>query len=246
MKGNVEHGTGAHSLTGVHIGVLGATGPAGSALGVRLCDLGHEVTLGSRDATRGRNVRDELVAKWPDHDLSALHGGDNAAAAAAEVVVVATPWDGAAPTVKALAEELEGKIVICMANALTRVGKEFQPLIPPRGSVAADVAAAIPNARVVAGFHHIPARELGDLDNPVDCDVLVCSDHPEATRVVVELADAIPGIRGVNAGRLTAAGAIESLTAILIGMNIRYKAHLSIRLSGLPEAAGGTVAGAAR
>lgn len=224
------------------IGVLGATGPAGSALAVRLCALGHDVTLGSRDATRAEAVRDELVAKWPSHELSQLHAGDNAGAAACDVVVVATPWDGAAPTVAALGDALRGKVLICMANALTRVGKEFQPLIPPRGSVAADVAAAAPDAKVVAAFQHVPARELGDLDGEVDCDVLVCSDHPDATAVAIELADAIPGMRGVNAGRLTAAGSIEALTAILIGMNIRYKAHLSIRLSGLPDADGGAAA----
>ena len=178
-------------------------------------------------------MRDDLVATWPDHDLSGLDAADNAGAAACDVVVVATPWDGAAPTVAALADALAGKTVICMANALTRVGKEFQPLIPPRGSVAADVAAAAPEARVVAAFHHVPARELGEIGTPVECDVLVCSDHPEACETVIELAGQIPGMRGVNAGRLSAAGPIEALTAILIGMNVRYRAHLSVKLSGL-------------
>jgi NADPH-dependent F420 reductase len=205
---------------------------------VRLCDLGHEVTLGSRDPARAEAVRAKLVAKWPDHDLSRLRGADNAGAASAEIVVVATPWEGAAPTVKALAPAVEGKVVICMANALTRVGKEFQPLIPARGSVAADVAAAVPASRVVAAFHHVPARELGDLDGEVDCDVLVCSVDDDATGVVVTLAEAIPGMRAVNAGRLTAAGPVEALTAVLIGMNVRYKAHLSIRLSGLADPPG--------
>ncbi len=225
-------------MTPVHIGVLGATGPAGSALGARLCDLGHRVTLGSRDPARAEAVRQELVDAWPDRDLSGLEGADNAGAAAAEMVVVATPWDGAAPTVAGLAEALEGKIVICMANALTRVGKEFQALVPPRGSVAADVAATIPRSRVVAAFHHVPARELGTLDAEVDCDVLVCSDDPEATATVIELAGSIPGMRALDAGRLTAASAVEALTAVLIGMNVRYKAHLSIRLSGLEGAPG--------
>ncbi len=222
----------------MHIGVLGGTGPAGSALGARWASLGHDVTLGSRDAARAEAKRAELVDKWADHDLSRLAAADNAGAAACELVVVATPWDGAAPTVAAHAGALAGKTVLCMANALTRVGKEFQPLIPPRGSVAADVAAAVPDALVVAGFHHVPARELGDLDNPVDCDVLVCSDHPGPRDTVIGLADEIPGVRGVDAGRLTAAGAIEALTAILIGMNVRHRAHLSIRLSGLPEGTG--------
>ena len=185
-------------------------------------------------------MRSELVAKWPDHDLGGLTAADNAGAARGEVVVVATPWDGAAPTVAALADQLDGKVVISMANALTRVGKEFQPLIPPRGSVAADVAAALPGSQVAAAFQHVPAAELGDLDAPVDCDVLVCSDHPEATRVASELVDAIPGMRAVDAGRLTAAGSIEALTAILIGMNVRYRTRLSIRLSGLPDGHGGS------
>lgn len=219
----------------MHIGILGGTGPAGSALGARWVSLGHQVTLGSRDAARADAKRAELVEKWPDRDLSGLHAADNAGAAACDLVVVATPWDGAAPTVQAHAEALAGKTLLCMANALTRVGKEFQPLIPPRGSVAADVAAAVPDSTVVAAFHHVPARELGDLDNPVDCDVLVCSDDPAALEQVRQLSDQIPGIRAVDAGRLTAAGAIEALTAVLIGMNVRHRAHLSIRLSGLPR-----------
>jgi NADPH-dependent F420 reductase len=136
--------------------------------------------------------------------------------------------------VAALAEALDGKVVISMANALTRVGKEFQPLIPPRGSVAADVQAAVPGALVAAAFHHVPAKELGALDHPVECDVLVCSDHSEATAVTSALIADIPGMRALDAGRLTAAGAIESLTAVLIGMNVRYRTRLSVRLTGLP------------
>ena len=179
-------------------------------------------------------MRVGLVELWPGRTL-ALTAADNEGAAGADVVVVATPWDGAAPTVSALAELLDGKVVISMANALTRVGKEFQPLIPPRGSVAADVQAAAPGALVAAAWHHVPAKELGALDHPVECDVLVCSDHAEALRVATELTNEIPGMRALDAGRLTSAGAVESLTAVLIGMNVRYRSRLSVRLTGLPE-----------
>jgi NADPH-dependent F420 reductase len=202
-----------------------------------LASLGHGVILGSRAADRAEEVRADLVAKWPEHDLSGLTAADNEGAAAADVVVVATPWDGAAPTVAGLAGLLDGKVLISMANALTRVGKEFQPLLPPRGSVAADIAAAAPGALVAAAFQHVPAAELGDLDSEVDCDVLVCSDHPAATEVTARLVDDIPGMRSVDAGRLASAGPIESLTAILVGMNVRYRSHLSIRLTGLPARA---------
>ena len=84
------------------------------------------------------------------------------------VVVIATPWDAAYGTATSVADDLDGKVVICMANALTRIGKEFQPLVPPRGSVAASVQAAVPGCRVSAGFHHVPAKELGDLDHPIE------------------------------------------------------------------------------
>lgn len=217
------------------IGVLGATGPAGSALGARLAVAGHQVTLGSRAVERAEEVRQTLVDQWPDHDLTTLVAGDNAAAAAAELVVVATPWDGAVPTVRPLADALAGKVVVSMANALVRIDKEFQPLITSRGSVAGEIAAAIPCSRVAAAFHHVPAAELGDLAGEVETDVMVCSDHPDATAAVTGLIADIPGMRALDAGRLTSAGAIESLTAVLIGMNVRYRTRLSIRVSGLRE-----------
>ena len=84
------------------------------------------------------------------------------------MVVIATPWDGATQTATSVAGHLDGKIVISMANAVIRIGKEFQPLVPPRGSVAASVQAAVPKCQVAAAFHHVPAKELGDLDHPID------------------------------------------------------------------------------
>ena len=83
-------------------------------------------------------------------------------------MVIATPWDGATRTASTVADSLRGKVVISMANALTRIGKEFQPLVPPRGSVAASVQAAVPECMVAAAFHHVPAKELGDLNEPIE------------------------------------------------------------------------------
>jgi len=149
------------------IGVLGATGPAGSGLAVRLSSLGYEVWIGSRSKYRAMEVVDGLTDKWPDKDLN-LHAGDNQDAARADVVVVATPWDAAAATVMPLADLLAGKVVISMANALAKVAHEFQPLVPPRGSVAASIQAAIPQSLVSAAMHHVPAKELGDIAHPVE------------------------------------------------------------------------------
>ena len=214
------------------IGYLGGTGPAGSALAVRLASVGYPAFIGSRTAERGREVVAALQSKWADRNLQ-LAGGDNAQAAACDIIVLATPWDSAATTVTELSGALEGKIVITMANALVRVGKEFQPLIPPRGSIAAHVQAAIPKSKVVAAFQHLPATELGALDHDVDSDVLICSDDPQATATVSEMVLRIAGCRPLNAGLLSNALAIEALTAVLLQLNVRYKTRVAPRFTGI-------------
>ena len=144
----------------MRIGILGGTGPAGSGLAARLASIGHDVVIGSRSKYRSMETVDELVGTWPELAERLTHG-DNAAAADCELIVMATPWDSAAGTAQENEEALAGKVVVSMANALVRVNKEFQPLVPPRGSVAAHVQAAVPRCRVVAAFHHLPATELG-------------------------------------------------------------------------------------
>jgi len=148
-------------------------------------------------------------------------------------VVMATPWDSAATTAQAYSGQLAGKVVVSMANALVRVGREFQPLVPPRGSVAAHVQAAVPQCRVVAALHHLPATELGHLGEPIDSDVLICSDDPAATRTVAEIVAKIPGCRPLDAGELSNATAIEAFTAVLLQLNVRYKTRVAPRLTGI-------------
>ncbi len=217
----------------MRIGILGSTGPAGTALGARLASVGYEVILGSRSLERATQARDALLAQWPTWSL-ALDASDNeGTAAGGEVVVVATPWDSAAPTAGELERHLSGKVVICMANALVRVGREFQPLILPRGSVAAHVQAAVPSCRVAAAFHHLPAKELGELGEPVDSDVLICSDDKSATTAVAEIVDRIPGCRALDVGGLSQAMAVEAFTATLLQLNVRYKTRVAPKFTGI-------------
>src|SRR4051794_35592720 len=164
----------------MRVGVLGGTGPAGRALAARLADSGCTVVIGSRDAARAAEIRDKVRSRWPDRELP-LEAADNSGAASADIVVVATPWEAAAETAASLATELEGKVVVSMANALTRGEGGFSALVPGRGSVAAGVQAAIPGSLVSAAFHHLPAKTLGDLETRLEADVLVCADLPEAT-----------------------------------------------------------------
>ncbi len=216
----------------MRIGVVGGTGPAGRALAVRLASVGFEVVIGSRSKDRASEVRDALAAAWPDRSF-ALDAAANEDAAAADLIVVATPWDAAAETARSLDEPLAGKVVVCMANALIRLGSEFQPLVPPRGSVAANVQAVLPRSLVAAAFHHVPAKELGALDHPVDADVLVCSDHHEAFEATAACIRKVPGLRPLDAGSLSSASAIESFTAVLLQLNTRYKTRVGIKLTGI-------------
>lgn len=216
----------------MRIGVLGATGPAGQGLAVRLASVGFEVLVGSRSKYRAMETRDKLLELWHDRDLQ-IDSSDNAGAAEADVVVIATPWDAAASTASAASKQLAGKVVISMANALATVGHEFQPLVPPRGSVAASVQAAVPKSLIAAALHHVPAKELGDIDHPVHSDVLICSDHPEATAAVIDIVGRIPGFRPLDAGQLSNAAPIEAFAAVLLQLNIRYKTRVAIRFTGL-------------
>ena len=218
----------------MQIGILGGTGPAGSALAARLASVGHEAIVGSRSKYRAMEVVDKLQLQWAGRDLQVI-AGDNPAAAAAEVVVIATPWDGAYGTATSVADQLTGKVVICMANALTRIGKEFQPLVPPRGSVAASVQAAVPGCRVAAGFHHVPAKELGDLDHPIESDVLICSDFQDATDVTSDIVAKVPNMRPLDAGGLSQATPIESFTAVLLQLNVHYKTRVAVKFTGIPD-----------
>ena len=216
----------------LRIGILGGTGPAGSALAARLASIGYEVVIGSRSKYRAMEARDTMVSKWPE--IAPLLGfGDNIAAAQCDVVVIATPWDSAATPAQENVEYLRGKVVVSRANALVRVGHEFQPLVPPRGSVAAHVQAAVPQCRVVAAFHHLPATELGHLGEPIDSDVLICGDDPDAVETISAIVTKIPGCRPLDAGELSNATAIEAFTAVLLQLNVRYKTRVAPKLTGI-------------
>ena len=216
----------------MRIGILGGTGPAGSGLAARLASIGYPTVIGSRSKYRAMEARDQLVAKWP-HLAELLEAGDNAEAANCDLIVIATPWDSAASTAQENEEAMAGKVVISMANALVRVNKEFQPLVPPRGSVAAHVQAAVPKCRVVAAFHHLPATELGEIDHPIDSDVLICGDDAAAVQIVSDIVADFPGCRPLEAGELSNATAIEAFTAVLLQLNVRYKTRVAPQLWGI-------------
>jgi 8-hydroxy-5-deazaflavin:NADPH oxidoreductase len=216
----------------VKIGVLGATGPAGGGLAARLASVGYDVIAGSRDPARAEAAVAEMREQWGDR-VKGLQAGGNADAATAELVVVGTQWEAAVSTAKAHADALAGKIVVDMANGLTKHGREFRPVLPEEGSLARAMQAAVPEARVVAALQHVPAAALGDLDSAIDSDVIVCGDDDVARETVLDLVARIPDLRGFDGGSLANAVGIEAFAAVLLTINLRHKGKASLRLVGV-------------
>jgi NADPH-dependent F420 reductase len=210
------------------VGILGGTGPAGRGVAVRLASCGHDVVIGSRDAQRAQDVAAQLMPRG-----GSFAGGGNDVAADCDLVIVATPWDSAVATVTALRERLVDKTVISMVNALAKEGRELAPLYPSRGSMAAQIAFALPQSTIVGAFHHLPAALMEDLDSELDADVLIFSDDDFARTRVAELVDQMPGLRAVIAGSMSLASTIESFTAVCASVNIRYRTHSYLKLAGL-------------
>jgi len=217
-------GDGLDQLT---IGVLGGTGPLGKGLARRWCAAGLRVVIGSRVAERAQAVADEIG--------DGATGAENLACAqSADIVVVAVPFEGHADLLKSVAEATGGKVVVDVVNPLDF--DKFGPyrLDVPEGSAAEQAQALLPQARVVAAFHHVSAVLLNDPEvAEIGMDVLVLGEERDDTDLVRSLADAIPGMRGVFAGRLRNAGQVEALTANLIAVNRRYKTHAGITVTGV-------------
>jgi NADPH-dependent F420 reductase len=211
------------------VGILGGTGPAGRGVAVRLAGAGYDVYVGSRDAERAFEVASRLEPRG----TGKVHGVSNEEAANADLVIVATPADSAIATVSAVAPQLAGKIVISMVNALSKEGREMIAVYPPLGSMAAEIAAVLPESHIAGAFHHLPAAQMEDLDSGIDADVLVFSDDDETRDAVAKMVGEMQGLRAIVAGSMKLAGAIEAFTAVCISVNIRNRAHSYVKMAGM-------------
>ncbi|MGH3933143.1 MAG: NADPH-dependent F420 reductase [Pseudonocardiaceae bacterium] len=220
------------TLSQLTIGVLGGTGPQGRGLAYRWALGGLSVVIGSRDAERAQGVAAALRERSGSHRV---RGADNVGCAAeSDLVLVAVPFTGHATLLAALREPLAGKVVIDCVNPLGFDNRGPYAQQVPEGSAAQQAEALLPSSRVTAAFHHVSAALLDDPEvTTLDADVLVLGDDREATDLVRALAEAVPGMRGIYAGRLRNAGQVEALTANLIAINRRYKTHASLRITPL-------------
>ena len=218
------------------IGILGGTGDQGRGLAYRFARAGQRVIIGSRSAERGANAAAE-VASMPGV-TGVVAGGANAdAGQAADLVIVAVPWDGHAETVASVRQPLAGKVVVDCVNPLGFDAKGPYALRVPEGSAAEQSQSLLPESRVCAAFHHVSAHVLLDPTvDELDLDVLVLGEDRDAVGLVIALAGRIPGMRGVYAGRLRNAAQVEALTANIIAINRRYRTNAGVRVTNLPGA----------
>jgi NADPH-dependent F420 reductase len=219
------------------VGILGGTGPEGTGLAYRWARAGEEIVIGSRDAQRAAETAGQLRSRIGGS--AKIAGADNLTTAAeCEVVVLTVPFSGCAALLKQLKSVWKpGTVVIdtTVPLAATVGGAATRMLGVWQGSAAEQTRELVPTGlSVVAAFQNLGA-ELLSKDEDVDCDILVCSDDQDAKEVASELAGKIPGARAINGGKLENARIVESLTALLIGINMRYKVHgAGIRFTGLP------------
>lgn len=223
-------------MTESAIAVLGGTGPQGKGLAYRFAKAGRRVILGSRDARRAAEAAHELDERVGGGGL--VTGATNSEATSqASLVVVAVPWDGHDELIDSLSAELGGKIVVSCVNP---IGFDKRgPFGLPMGdsSAAEHLQSLVPEARVVAAFHHVSAGNLiGPAEKLDHEDVLVAGDDKDATEAVRELAATVTGRPGIDAGALRLARQLEPLTAVLISINKKYKTRAGVTISGLPEA----------
>ncbi len=220
------------------IAILGGTGDQGLGLALRFCKAGRKVVIGSRKADRAVHAAEEVRQLVPGADVVGYENPE--ATRSAPIVIISVPFEHTAGTVKAIKDDLgEGKILVSMAVPLaTAIGDgALRTLGIWQGSAAEMVKSlAGKGTEVVSAFQNVSAHRLRDLENPVECDVVV-SGAKGPREQVMALCELVPGLRGVDGGPLSNAKIVEEITALLIGMNVRYKQPegLGIRFTGLPE-----------
>ena len=217
--------------------VIGGSGALGSGLALRLAAAGVPVVIGSRDERRAeeaaRRVRDQIA----DAQVQGLANGP--AAEASEIVFLCVPFRNQSETLTNLRNHLrEGQLLVDATVPLAAAvsGKATRMLGVWQGSAAQQAAEMAPDGvRVVAALHTVSASTLSDLDASLDEDILICGDRKADKQAVAELVYRIDGLRPVDAGRLEQARIVESLTALMISINAKYKAHAGVRIANLPD-----------
>jgi hypothetical protein len=211
---------------------LGGTGPEGRGLALRLALAGQEAVIGSRDAGRATKVAEELLQLAPGTRIAGAANAD--AAARADVVFLTFPYEGQRPVLEQLRESLDGKVVVNVIVPMRfERGRGASAVEVPAGSAAQEAQEILPGSLVAAAFQNVSAEDLQKPEVALEGDVIVCSGHPEAKALVMDLAREIKDLRPVDGGGLANAKYVEQLTPLLVNINRIHKIHAGIRIVGL-------------
>ena len=214
---------------------IGGTGAEGRGLATRFAGAGHPVRIGSRDAVRAEQTASVLRAALPEGaDVRGCSNTD--AVAAAEIAILAIPYEAQQATLESLRDALTGKIVITAVVPMEFRDGQARAIVVPEGSAAEQAQALLPQSRVIGAFHHVSARKLAKPDVAVGGDCLVFGDDAEAKATVIALVEEIEGLRPVDAGGLAAAYPIEIFTAALVSINRVHRLETGVRIAGLRDA----------
>jgi NADPH-dependent F420 reductase len=212
------------------IGFIGGTGEEGMGLAYRFALAGHTCIIGSRALEKAQGAVDELREKDASLPLEAATNED--AAASADVIIVTTPYSAQSPTLPPLAAVTAGKIVVSTVVPMAFEAGKATLTAVPEGSAAEQEQALLPDARVVGAFQNLGARKLLR-GVPMNADVVVCADDEDAKAQVMQLAEQIEGVRGVDGGPLSNAKIVEGITVLLVAVNRHYKVNASIKVTGI-------------
>jgi len=220
------------------VAILGGTGDQGLGLALRFARAGRPVVIGSRVAERAEEAARKVGEAVPGADVAGL--GNAEATTRGRIVILSVPFEHTASTVKAVRDGLRaGQVIVSMGVPLAAAVGDgaTRTLGVWQGSCAELVASLVPDGvATVSAFQNVSAHRLQHLEEPVECDVVV-SGGKEPRQRVMELCALVPGLRAVDGGPLSNARIVESITALLIGLNIRYRVPegIGIRFTALPE-----------
>lgn len=213
------------------IAFVGGTGPEGRGLAFRLALAGHRVIIGSRRRERAEAAATKIRSRTPQAQVGAGLNAD--AVRGADMVFVTVPFEAQRDTLASLADEIGERLVVSTAVPLVFEEGRAGTVAVPEGSAAEQAQALLPRARVVGAFQNLSAHKLLEGDASLEMDVVVCADDAEAKRTVMALAEEVRGLRAVDGGPLANSRYVEDVTALLLNINRRYKAHAGIRIVGI-------------
>ena len=214
------------------ISLLGGTGDIAEGLVLRWSKAGHEIYIGSRSEEKALGIASEYIEKLKDLGVEPrIHGMANADAAKnSEVIIISIPPEYAASTIEGCGDSITDQIVVTPVVSMKKEGKTFLYDPPSQGSSAHEILEVLPEtAKLVSAYHNLPAKELANIDEDLDYDVVICGDDEEAKEVVTKLTEEMKNLRVLDAGPLEVSPMIEAITPLIVSLNVRLKKHFSVK-----------------